>query len=75
MIYEMASLNPPFKAMDMEGLYRKIQKGVFDRIPSKYSNDLQTIISMCLRLVPSQRPASEELLNHPLIIKYTGEMP
>lgn len=23
-IYEMASLNPPFKAMDMEGLYRKI---------------------------------------------------
>lgn len=32
-VYEMAALKPPFRAMDMEGLYRKIQKGQFDRIP------------------------------------------
>jgi len=32
-LYEMASLNPPFRARDMEGLYKKVQKGVFDRIP------------------------------------------
>lgn len=40
----MAALKPPFRAMDMEGLYRKIRKGVFDRIPQKYSNELQNII-------------------------------
>lgn len=39
-IYEMAALKPPFRAKDMEGLYQKVQKGNFDRIPSRYSEDL-----------------------------------
>lgn len=43
-LYEMAALKPPFRAMDMEGLYRKIKKGTFDRIPSKYSNELQNVL-------------------------------
>ena len=36
-LYEMCALKPPFRAMDMEGLYKKIQKGVYDKLPSKYS--------------------------------------
>lgn len=39
-LYEMAALKPPFKANDMQGLFKVIQKGIFDRIPSKYSDDL-----------------------------------
>ena len=39
-IYEMASLKPPFRAPDMQGLYRKVQKGTFDPIPKTYSKDL-----------------------------------
>ncbi len=39
-IYEMAALKPPFRAKDMEGLYHKVQKGLFERIPSRYSDDL-----------------------------------
>jgi len=33
----MAALKPAFRALDMEGLYRKIKKGVFERIPKIYS--------------------------------------
>lgn len=36
-VYEMAALKPAFRALDMEGLYRKIKKGVFERIPKNYS--------------------------------------
>lgn len=39
----MAALKPPFRAADMEGLYKRVQKGVCDRIPSKYSSDLMHV--------------------------------
>lgn len=39
-IYEICALKPPFRANDMNGLYRKVQKGVYDRIPASYSSDL-----------------------------------
>ena len=40
----MAALKPPFRALDMEGLYKKVQKGSIDRIPGKYSSDLMQVI-------------------------------
>ena len=36
-IYEMAALSPPFKATDLQGLYKKVKTGVFNAIPSAYS--------------------------------------
>lgn len=38
--YEMAALKPPFRSQNMEGLFKKVQKGLYERIPSKYTNDL-----------------------------------
>jgi len=69
-IYEMCALKPPFRANDMPGLYKKVQKGVFDRIPSQYSMDLHNFISMCLQVSPSNRPNCDKLLNHPLVIRH-----
>ncbi len=46
----MASLKPPFRANDMEGLYKKIMKGNYDPLPSIYSNDLNLIISEMLKV-------------------------
>ena len=37
-IYEMASLRPPFRANTLKELYNKIQKGIFDRLPIFYSD-------------------------------------
>jgi NIMA (never in mitosis gene a)-related kinase len=36
-VYEMASLNPPFRANNLKELYIKIQRGIFQRIPAFYS--------------------------------------
>ena len=36
-LYEMITLRPPFRAQNMEGLYNKVCKGQFSRIPDKFS--------------------------------------
>ncbi|KAM3138397.1 hypothetical protein pb186bvf_009483 [Paramecium bursaria] len=71
--YEMASLKPPFRAQNMEGLYKKVQKGLFERIPSKYSNDLLNIISLCLQVSPNLRPSAQQLIQNPIFIKNTKQ--
>mgnify|MGYP000924579216 CR=1 FL=1 len=68
-IYEMAALRPPFRANDLEELKRKVMKGIFERIPAKYSNELNEIISLCLRTAPIVRPSCEQLLTHPIVLK------
>ena len=72
-IYEMAALRPPFRARDLHELYTKVTKGVFDRIPYRYSFELSNIISSCLKLTPSQRPTTDQLLSHPSVLKYMQE--
>lgn len=72
-IYEMAALKPPFRATDMKGLFNKVQKGVFDRLPSQYSTDLSEVIKLCLQVSPTARPTCNQLLNHPLVIKNSEE--
>lgn len=39
-IYEMASLQPPFTAQNHLALAVKIKTGKFERIPSRYSEEL-----------------------------------
>jgi NIMA (never in mitosis gene a)-related kinase 1/4/5 len=36
-IYEAIALKPPFRANDMEGLYKKVTRGFYPRIPAEYS--------------------------------------
>jgi len=36
-LYEMAALGPPFKANDLQGLYKKVKAGIFSPVPSFYS--------------------------------------
>ncbi len=57
-VYEMASLSPPFKANNIKELYTKIQRGIFQRIPSFYSDDLADMINLCLKVNPSLRPSA-----------------
>ena len=49
----MAALKPPFTAHDLQGLYKKICAGQFQRIPMKYSNDLESVIRSLLRQNPN----------------------
>lgn len=47
-LYEMVTLKPPFRANDMNGLYKSVLKGQYPPISNKYSQDLKEVIAMML---------------------------
>jgi len=74
-LYEMVALQPPFRAEDMEGLYRKVTKGQYPRIPSHFSQDLSEVIGLLLQVQPRQRPSVEQLLQLPVLQRHvTGHL-
>lgn len=58
-LYEMTALSPPFTAKDMKGLFQKVIKGVYPKIPTMYSSDLSGMISNLLQVDPKKRPSAE----------------
>eukprot|EP01038_Epipyxis_sp_PR26KG_P015218 gene15218-20502_t len=61
LLYELASLKPPFDANNAVSLALKINKGTFPRIPTKYSESLFDLIRNMLQVDPKKRPKIEEL--------------
>ena len=47
-IYEMCALQPPFKAEDMNGLYKKVLRGQYPAIPTHFSHDMRNLIKSIL---------------------------
>lgn len=71
----MVALNPPFQARDMKGLYNKVIKGVYPKIPNMFSSDLSSMIGSLLKVNPKQRPSTEQILHMPVFIaKYNERM-
>ena len=68
-LYEMITLRPPFRAQNMEGLYKKVIQGRFNRIPNKFTNDLFKIVQLLLQVSPEKRPSCADILKHPIILK------
>jgi NIMA (never in mitosis gene a)-related kinase 1/4/5 len=62
-IYEMCSLVPPFRASDMNGLFKKVLKGIYPQIPTHYSMDLRQLIKVMLQVNPTMRPDTTQLLD------------
>lgn len=56
-IYEMVTLKPPFQAEDMQGLYKKILKGVFPKTPEHFSSDINTMLKIMIQVNPKKRPS------------------
>jgi len=40
----MITLRPPFRAEDMAGLYKKVLKGIYPKIPAHYSIDMANLV-------------------------------
>mmetsp|Transcript_1315 Transcript_1315/g.1355 ORF Transcript_1315/g.1355 Transcript_1315/m.1355 type:complete len:177 (-) Transcript_1315:439-969(-) len=68
-LYEMTTLKPPFRANDMNGLYKRVLKGQYPKIPSNYSNDLAQLIKTLLQVQSSMRPTCEQILNLDIVKK------
>ena len=76
----MITLRPPFRAKDMEGLYNRVIKGQFSRIPDRFSNELFEVVKLLIQVNTDLRPSCDEILKHPIIQKrieyfktFTGE--
>lgn len=69
----MAALRPPFRATDMDGLFKKIKTGKFDRIPSNYSSDLAAMIAQMLKLSPHHRLSVDQILSSPVTARHYSE--
>jgi NIMA (never in mitosis gene a)-related kinase len=63
-IYEMATLKPPFRAEDMDGLYKKVVKGSYQKIGDGFSKSLQSVIKSMLQVNPANRPSASQLLKN-----------
>lgn len=79
-MYEMMALKPPFQAEDMEGLYKKVIKGDYSKLPLRYSSDLNDLIRILLQTDPFKRPSCgnschdiEKILGMKMIVKRFSE--
>ena len=68
-IYEMITFRPPFQAQSMEELYKKVMRGVYPKVPSRYSEDLNDAVKLMIQVESGARPSCEELLKMPMIYK------
>ena len=68
-LYEMITLRPPFRAQNMEGLFNKVCKGQYSKIPDRFSDDLFQVVQFLLQVNPISRPSCEQILNHPIVQK------
>lgn len=71
----MLTLNPPFRAPNMNGLYHKVLRGLYEPIPSMYSKDLQFMVRNCLQVSPIARPTCDKILAMPGLLNHlTGTL-
>jgi len=63
----LVSLIPPFTAGNHLALAQKILAGKIERIPERYSEDLQEVIQQMLNVDSTKRPSVEELIKLPKI--------
>jgi NIMA (never in mitosis gene a)-related kinase len=66
-LYEMCALVPPFRADDMQGLYKKVIKGKYPRIPDHFSQEMATVIKFMLQIQPNYRPTCDQILALPIV--------
>ena len=73
-LYEMATLKVPFEAGSLPELFKKVTRGLIAKIPSTYSDNLYTMIKLCLTVDPRSRPSITQLLEHPLVANRVAAM-
>ena len=62
-LYESVTLKPPFRAEDMNGLYKKVLKGMYPKIPNIFSSELAQFIKAMVQVQPQMRPSCDTILS------------
>lgn len=72
-LYELITLNHPFDATSMAALGHKVMSGRYNPINRTYSKNIRDIVATMLKVNPSQRPTTTQILQMPFIQKHTSE--
>ncbi|XP_042156552.1 serine/threonine-protein kinase Nek2-like isoform X2 [Oncorhynchus tshawytscha] len=73
LLYELCALSPPFTAYNQKELAEKIREGKFRRIPYRYSEELNTLLSRMLHLKDYLRPSVESILQSSLLVDVVAD--
>lgn len=73
LLYELCALSPPFTAFNQRELAEKIREGRFRRIPYRYSEELNTLLSRMLHLKDYLRPSVDSILQSSLLSAVVSE--
>ncbi|XP_060907853.1 serine/threonine-protein kinase Nek2 [Labrus mixtus] len=73
LLYELCALSPPFTAYNQRELTEKIREGKYRRIPYRYSEELNTLLSKMLNLKDYLRPSVESILQSSLLAEAVSE--
>ncbi|CAL6024114.1 Kinase [Hexamita inflata] len=66
-LYEMATLQPPYVASSMESLKLKVERGLRPLLAKHYSENLRKTIDIMLQKDPAKRPSAAEIIKLPWI--------
>ena len=66
-IYELCTLNPPFRGTNYKELSNNIKSGFYIPISKTYSNDLKKVINLMLQTNPKKRISANDLFNLPIV--------
>lgn len=66
-IYELCSLAVPFKAENIDDLYKKVCRGTYKPIPDHFSPKIGSLIKAMLQLDPEKRPSCAQILLMPIV--------
>ena len=69
-LYEILALQPPFRAQDMDGLFKKVLKGIYPKIPIHYSDEINKMLKRLIAVNPNQRPTCNQILQLDIVLKY-----
>ncbi|CAK80454.1 unnamed protein product (macronuclear) [Paramecium tetraurelia] len=72
-IYETCALKPPFRAKDMDGLYKSVLRGQYQPIPIIYSQELVQLIKSMMQVHPANRLDCDKLLQLSILQKKAKE--
>jgi serine/threonine protein kinase len=58
----------------MDGLFKKVLKGLYPKIPTHYSEELNRMLKRLIAVNPNQRPNCDQILHLDVVLKYIRKL-
>ena len=62
-------LHPPFRARNIEELYKRVLGGIINKLPTQFSNDLYEVDSLLIQVNYTKRSNCNVILNNNIVKK------